>query len=210
MGGRRPQLWNIETIQNLLYTMFTRMKTSTTTRINLFFSLLVFFFTASVGSAQSLQRETNWLQAWKNFAGSQTSATWLSEEIANGATLYRETESGALVLKSSADWNSISEMENALEEGIQEGNGNQLLAAGVSEGLGYTAAVNSWKGLLGGRQVYTTVIAQLQDNANSALVMRISLTPIHQELVVRKESAITLLGQLGMDGMTSPFVSETK
>ncbi len=182
------------------------MKTSTTT-FALFFALL---FAGILGHAQPLQHEMNWLQTWKNFAGSQSSATWISNEIANGAFLYTDPSTGAIVLQSKIDGNTLEQLETALEEGIQAGNGNQMLAAGASEVIYHTAAVNSWNGLLGGCQVYATVVAQLQDDREATLVMRLSRTPLHDDHVVRNQNAIATLAALGSQGLSSPLVSEAK
>jgi hypothetical protein len=186
------------------------MKTTSTTRTKIFATLLAFVLTFGAVAAQNLRPEENWLQAWKNFAGTQTSSSWLHNEIANGATLFSDPTKSSLIVTISAEWNSMEAVSEALAEGIQSGNGNQMSAGNEAEVLGHATAITTWIGQLGGTQLYGSVVAQLQQDGTTQLVLELSRTPLYHDVPARKNSALALLDALGAHPQDSPFASEAK
>ena len=100
--------------------------------------------------------------------------------MANGATLFSDPTKSSLIVTISAEWNSMEAVSEALSEGIQSGNGNQMSAGNEAEMLDHTTAITTWIGQLGGTQLYATVVAQLQQNGTTQLVLELSRTPIYQ------------------------------
>ncbi|MEY3442137.1 MAG: hypothetical protein RLZZ519_418 [Bacteroidota bacterium] len=186
------------------------MKTTSTTRTKIFATLLAFVLTFGAVSAQSLRPEENWLQAWKNFAGTQTASTWLHNEISNGATLFSDPTKGSLIVTVSTEWDSMDEVAEALAEGIQSGNGNQMSAGNEAEVLNHTTAITTWIGQLGGTQVYATVVAQLQQDGTTQMVLELSRAPIYPDVDARNVNALALLDSLGAEAQVSPLASESK
>jgi hypothetical protein len=186
------------------------MKTTSTTRTKIFATLLAFVLTFGAVAAQNLRPEENWLQAWKNFAGTQTSSTWLHNEMANGATLFSDPTKSSLIVTLSAEWNSIEAVSEALAEGIQSGNGNQMSAGNEAEVLNHTTAFTTWIGQLGGTQLYASVVAQLQQDGNTQLVLELSRTPLFPDVATRNINALALLDALGSHAQESPLASESK
>ena len=186
------------------------MKTTSTTRTRIFATLLAFVLTFGAVAAQNLRPEENWLQAWKNFAGTQTSSSWLHNEISNGATLFSDPTKSSLIVTLSAEWGSMDEVAEALVEGIQSGNGNQMSAGNEAEMLDHTTAITTWIGQLGGTQLYATVVAQLQQDGTTQLVLELSRTPIYPDLEARNINALALLDSLGAQAQSSPLASESK
>ena len=186
------------------------MKTTSTTRTRIFATLLAFVLTFGAVAAQNLRPEENWLQAWKNFAGTQTSSSWLHNEIANGATLFSDPTKSSLIVTISAEWNSMEAVSEALVEGIQSGNGNQMSAGNEAEVLGHATAITTWIGQLGGTQLYATVVAQLQQDGTTQLVLELSHTPLYHDVASRNVNALAMLNTLGAHAQESPFASESK
>jgi hypothetical protein len=186
------------------------MKTTSTTRTKIFATLLAFVLTFGAVAAQNLRPEENWLQAWKNFAGTQTSSSWLHNEIANGATLFSDPTKSSLIVTISAEWNSMDEVAEALAEGIQSGNGNQMSAGNEAEVLDHTTAITTWIGQLGGTQLYASVVAQLQQDGTTQLILELSRTPLYHDVAARNNSALALLDALGAHPQDSPLASESK
>lgn len=186
------------------------MKTTSTTLTKIFATMLAIVLTFGAVAAQNLRSEENWLQAWKNFAGTQTSSSWLHNEIANGATLFSDPTKNSLIVTISAEWNTMEAVSEALLEGIQSGNGNQMSAGNEAEVLDHTTAITSWIGQLGGTQLYATVVAQLQQDGTTQLVLELSRTPLYPDAAERNANALALLDALGADAQDSPLASESK
>lgn len=186
------------------------MKTIKTSRSLILATLVLLACSTGLLSAQTLHPESNWLQAWKNFAGAQYASTWIGNEMANGAHLYTAAGNTELVITLETDWNDLDELLSGLEEGILDGNATQLMANGSTEAIGQTAGHNLWKGTIGGRNVFATLVAELQENGGSQVIMRLSTVPVHESVEVRQEEALALLGQFQGQMLKSPLVLDAK
>lgn len=157
-----------------------------------------FFFLSFVGmvifnmcSAQQFMPVSNWLTAWKSFAGNQVSAQWIHEQVSEGAQVLNNGSN--LVVFTSTEWNSMQELTDGIEEGILEGGSNRMLPASESRVLDSRRAIITWQGTLGGRPMYAAVAAQLGMNGGSQLVINLSQDPINPSAQLESHEIVAFL-----------------